>query len=462
MKATHSPKNIGASFRDPSGFIFKENGVIYRQVNESYKDDYNILMSSGLFERLIKDGFMVNHKEVKTDKLVKPAYKVIKPDQIPFISYPYEWCFSQLKDAALLTLRIQLLAMEYGMSLKDATAYNIQFIGGKPVFIDTLSFEKYEEGKPWVAYRQFCQHFLAPLALIAHVDLRFGTLSRDYLDGIPLDLAAKLLPGKTKFSLKLGTHIHMHARSQEKHSGTVSEKQERSYNLSKRRLVAILSSLESAVNSLHLPKQKTVWGEYYDDTNYTSKSFKHKEDTISRWITSVKPKSVWDSSGNDGHFSRLASEKKIATVSADIDPVAIEKSFLTSKAEDDKYLLPILLDFTNPSPGTGWANDERESFFERGHFDLSLCLAFIHHLAIANNLPLSNIAEVYAKQSKYLIIEFVPKKDSNTMRLLSDREDIFPGYTTADFEKDFSKYFQIKDKVSVLKSHRTLYLMKRK
>lgn len=454
-------ENIAASFRDPSGFVFKEKGKLYRQVNESYKEDYDLLMSSGLFKKLVEKGLLVNHKEVK-GALQKPGYKVIRPDFISFISYPYEWSFSQLKDAALLTLEIQKIALDHGMSLKDASAYNIQFVGGKPVFIDTLSFEKYSEGSPWVAYRQFCQHFLAPLALTSNIDLHLGTLSKDYIDGVPIEIAAKLLPAKTKFSLKLGMHIHMHAKSQRKHSQTTTEKKAREYRLNKGRLLAILQSLESAVQSLHLPKQKTVWGEYYDDTNYTSKSFTHKEKVISKWIDKVKPKTVWDSSGNDGSFGRLASKKGILTVASDIDPVAIEKAYLRAKKESDKNFLPLILDFTNPSPGIGWGNKERDSFLDRSNFDLSLCLAFIHHLAIANNLPLPSIAELYAKQGNYLIIEFVPKEDSNTMRLLSCREDIFPDYTTKGFEQAFSKVFKIVEKNSIPKSHRTLYLMKRK
>ena len=142
----------------------------------------------------------------------------MQPEIIPFISYAYEWSFSQLQDAALATLAIEKKALEHGMSLKDASAYNIQFRGSRPVLIDTLSFERYREGEPWVAYRQFCQHFLAPLALMSHTDVRLGQLLRVYIDGVPLDLASRLLPGKTKLSLGLATHIHLHAQAQRKYA----------------------------------------------------------------------------------------------------------------------------------------------------------------------------------------------------------------------------------------------------
>ena len=205
---------VKSSFRDPSGFVFWSKENIFRQVNQPYRQDYDFLMSSGLYDTLVEKELLISHQEVDQfprDQL--SFYKIIKPERIAFISYPYEWCFSQLKDASLLTLHIQKTALEFGMSLKDCSAYNVQFRYGKPVFIDTLSFERYKEGDPWKAYRQFCQHFLAPLALMSHIDLRLNQLSRVFVDGIPLDLTSNLLPFKTRFSLALFVHIHLHAKS---------------------------------------------------------------------------------------------------------------------------------------------------------------------------------------------------------------------------------------------------------
>jgi hypothetical protein len=209
-----------ASFRDNRGFVFRADGVVYRQVNVSGRDGYEKLMSSGLYKRLVKDGLMVAHEELSAWKLETGAWKVIRPDQLDFISYPYEWSFSQLRDAALATLKIQQLALAHGMALRDASAYNIQFVGGKPRLIDTLSFEEYHEGEPWQAYRQFCQHFLAPLALMSYVDLNLSQLMRIHIDGIPLPLASKLLPLKARLKFGLGTHIHLHASFQRQHEGT--------------------------------------------------------------------------------------------------------------------------------------------------------------------------------------------------------------------------------------------------
>src|SRR6185436_4959816 len=186
---------LSASFRDPSGFLFSRGGILYRQVNRAYQKEYARLMESGLYEKLVKAGLLIPHVEVDQPPAVEvDALKVIQPDRVPFISYPYEWSFGQLKSAALATLSIQKRALKMGMSLKDASAYNIQFVHGKATLIDTLSFEVYEEGEPWVAYRQFCQHFLAPLALMALKDVRLNQLLRVYIDGVPLDLVSELLP----------------------------------------------------------------------------------------------------------------------------------------------------------------------------------------------------------------------------------------------------------------------------
>lgn len=445
---------IDSSFRDPSGHVFVKNNTVYRSVDPSYQKNYDSLMSSGLYQDLVERDLLVAHQEVAEPKQTG-AYKVLKPEQIDFISYPYEWCFSQLKDAALLTLKIQFAALEHGMNLKDASAYNVQFHQGKPIFIDTLSFEKYSEGQPWVAYRQFCQHFLAPLALMAKADLRLGRLSAEHLDGIPLDLAARLLPKSTRFSVGLGAHLHLHARSQQRHA---DDQRIAFRRLPKQNLIGLLKNLEATVKSLQLPKQKTVWGDYYADTNYRQVSAVHKKEIIQQWLSKLAPKSVWDAGANNGTFSRLASEQRIRTIATDIDPLAIEHAY----RKPDPFLLPLVIDLTNPSPAIGWQNTERPAFLQRLKVDLTMALALIHHLAIANNLPLEKVAHFFVQATEHLIIEFVPKTDSNTQRILTTRENIFPDYTEKGFEEAFMKHFVIRERIQVKESVRTLYLMQKR
>lgn len=451
---------LGASFRDPSGFLYRKDGRLYRQVNHSYQGDYDLLMGSGLYQSLVEKGRLIPHQEVD----VKPeipslAYKIIEPDMVTFISYPYEWSFNQLKDAALLTLNIQKRAMKYGMSLKDASAYNIQFQKGKPVLIDTLSFEAYEEGKPWVAYRQFCQHFLAPLALMAKVDIRLNQLMRIYIDGIPLDMASELLPWGTRLNLGLGTHIHIHASAQKKYADQAVEKPERSATLNRQALEGLIESLRSTVKALSWKPVGTEWTDYYDATNYTNDAFSQKRDIVKNLAAKVKPALVWDLGANTGVFSQAAIEIGSEAVAYDIDPGAVDKNYLDCKARKETKMLPLLLDLTNPSPALGWANDERMSFAQRGPANLVMALALVHHLAISNNVPLPMLADYLSQCGKWLIIEFVPKEDSQVQRLLTTRKDIFDHYNQPDFEEAFSEVYHIRETIPVPGTRRTLYLM---
>ena len=455
-----SSAQLPGSFRDPSGFLFQQDGVIYRQVNLAYKDDYDHLMDSGLYQTLVDDNLLIPHGEVGIEPLVSElAYKVIKPEPISFVSYPYEWCFSQLRDAALTTLEIQRKALDFGMSLRDSSSYNIQFKDGRPVFIDTLSFGKYREGEPWVAYRQFCQHFLAPLVLMSYKDIRLSQLLSIHIDGLPLDLASCLLPWRTRLSFSLLSHIHLHARSQKHFADKpINVRQQR---VSRYAFVGILNSLESTVKRLKWQPVGTEWADYYHDTNYSQEAFEHKKTTVAGFLDRVRPATVWDLGANVGIFSRLASDRGIPTVSFDVDTAAVEKNYLDSVARGETNILPLVLDLTNPSPGIGWENKERMSLKERGPADVVLALALVHHLAISNNVHFSKIAGFLSDISHRLIVEFIPKSDSQIQRLLATRDDIFPDYTRPAFEQEFNRYFTIDDWTDIRESQRTLYLMRR-
>jgi hypothetical protein len=462
-KMSNRSEKLGSSFRDPSGFIFKRDGSLFRQVNLSYQKEYDKLMSSGLYAKLNEKGWLVAHEETKEAPADSSlAYKVIRPQAVPFISYPYEWSFSQLKDAALLTLDVARLALSKGMILKDASAYNIQFVDGKPVLIDTLSFAIYREGALWDGYRQFCQHFMAPLALASMVDIRLIQLLRVYIDGIPLDLASELLPGKTKFGLSgLALHIHMHANMQKQYADK-PDTETSSIAMGKSAQINMLNGLTKTVSALRWEPKGTEWGEYYSATNYSSDSLKLKGEIVGKMIDKAAPKSLWDLGANNGLFSREGSKRGIYTVASDIDPVAVEKDYLAIKQTGEKGILPLVIDLTNPSAAIGWANQERDSFYQRGPADLVMALALIHHLSISNNVPLGSLAAALASIGKWVIIEFVPKSDSQVKRLLSTRKDIFPKYNEAGFEEAFGEYFKIEQKTSVPGSERTLYLLKTK
>lgn len=436
--------------------------MLYRQVNHCFKDDYDSLIGTGLFHSLVNEGILIPHAEVNLElAATADAYKVLQPELIEYISYPYEWSFSQLKDAALLTLQLQKTALGYDMSLKDCSAYNIQFHQGKPVFIDTLSFERCREGEPWVAYRQFCQHFLAPLALMSRVDIRFSQLLRIYLDGIPLDLASSLLPVSSRCKLGLLLHLHLHARSQKYFAGKKMRPSRRPVN--KKTLLGLADHLESTVRKLIWKLPKSTWIDYYKSSNYVSESFQHKAALVDEFLKEIHPRPgrVLDLGANTGFFSRISSAQGMSTLSLDMDAACVERNYQECIRHQETKILPLLMDLTNPSSGLGWKHEERASWMSRGTFDAVFALALIHHLAIANNIPFSMCAEFCSQLSRFLIVEFVPKADSQVQILLSTRKDIFPDYTQDEFERIFGQYFVIVRATKMEQTERVLYLMKR-
>jgi hypothetical protein len=455
------PEPVPSSFRDPSGYLFFLEGSICRRVNVSYREHYDHLMKSGLYDDLKTAGLIIPHEEIDLNYAPDVStYKILKPEIVPFISYPSEWCFSQ--DGALATLQIQKKALGREMTLKDCSAYNIQYVRGKPVLIDTLSFEKYSEGQPWVAYRQFCQHFLAPLALMSTKDVRFNQLFRIYIDGVPLDLASIILPVRTRFSFPLLLHIHLHARSQKHYANRVIDKAKSTPKVGRRSLLGLIDSLESCIAGLRWSPGGTEWADYYQDDSYTTEGLDHKKCIVGEYLDKIAPRTVWDLGANRGMFSRIASDKGAASISFDIDPACVELNYIEMAKRGETNILPLLLDLTNPSPRIGWANEERMSIMDRGPADAAMALALIHHLAISNNIPLFRAAKFFGSLCSWLIIEFVPKTDPKVRKLLATREDIFPNYTQQDFEEEFNRVFTIHASQRINSSERTLYLMERR
>ena len=438
--------------------MFLHEGVVYRQVNHTYKEHYDHFIASGLYDALVERGLLIPHVEASVESVSSEAYKVLRPERVPFISYPYEWCFSQWKDAALTTLEIQQTAFEFGMSLKDASAFNIQFVAGRPLLIDTLSLEKYREGTPWIAYRQYCEHFLAPLALMARRDIRLGQLFKNYVDGLPLDLASRLLPSSTWLRPALLIHIHLHAKSQRKYA--TKKRGRTAAKISRRGYLGLLDSQKSATLAQNYKLKASDWTEYYSDNNYTDKASDHKKALVRDFIQEVKPRTTWDLGANDGTFSRMAGDQGSLTISIDADLASVEANYQRCRRENRGNVLPLCVDLTNPTPALGWAGEERMTLLTRGKPDLVLALALIHHLAIGNNTPLERIAEFLAQVSRHLVIEFVPKEDSQLQRMLAFRDDVFDRYTQEDFEEVFGRFFSVLRREAIHESVRTLYLMR--
>jgi SAM-dependent methyltransferase len=427
-------------------------------------------MESGLYQYLVKKQYLVEHEELDDINNEDGIYKIIKPKQIPFISYCYEWTFSQLKAAALLTIEIQRLAIEHGMTLKDATSFNVQFDGTKPIFIDTLSFEKKTNEYTWVGYKQFCQHFLAPLLLMSKVDSRLNQLCKNYIDGTPLELAANILPFRTRFNLAIYIHIFLHSKFQlqtRKKAWSNNNKDEGNTKLSKLKILGILDSLNSVIRKLKNNKQFSAWENYYEELHYKNESEVDKIKFVKQCLECINAdtdiKLAIDIGSNNGNYSNILADysKKIISIDSDISCIeymfnkGIKKEYL-----ERKQILPLVIDMANPSPSIGWNNNERDSFFSRKKFDVTLFLAIIHHLVFNNNCSLEQIAHFLSNFSKKLIIEFVQEDDPMVLNMISGRNVQLKNYNKENFEKSFEKYFFIIQKKEIVQSKRIIYLMK--
>lgn len=448
---------LASSFRDPSGSMFEQHNILYRGITSLHRIHWNAFIQSGLYRRLTEKNLLVPHKETSAHHT--SFYKIIKPLRVPFISYPYEWCFSELKDAALLTLKIQKIALEHNMTLKDASAYNIQFLDGKPIFIDSLSFEKYQEGEPWIAYQQFCIHFLGPLLLMKYTHGQLHNLTQIYLDGVPLSIISGLLPKHTWFNVFILMHIHLQAKLQMTRVSLNTQ----TIRLPKKSQLHIIDQLETGISHLYAGVGAGEWGNYYQTNTYTKSALLAKKNIVSRFLSLLHPETVWDLGANTGLFSHVAAKEGATTVvSLDLDMDSVERNYTYCKQHRITSCHPLVMDITNPSPGRGWHNDERVSLWSRGPADVILCLALLHHLVIRQHIPFEKIAQSLSRSCRYLIVEYIPKEDEQVKRLLQNRRDIYYDYTQNGFESIFKKFFVITEKIKIPHSERTLYLLKNK
>ncbi len=455
-----------ASWRDPSGFMYRREGVLLRQVQPAWAEEWRAFSASPLARSLVQKGRLVAWQDAPlSDAYDERAAAVIRPDVVPFISYPYEWTFGQLQDAALLTLDIQAAAIAQDWTLKDASAYNVQLRGVTPVLIDHLSFQRLAPESPWVAYQQFCEHFLAPLALMARRDVRMGRLLRDQIDGIPLDLAATLLPGRTRLKLGLGAHIHLHARSQRGHAGDARKPAD--VTLSRSRLAALIESLRGTVSGLSWRPAGTEWADYADreHASYEGGAPDAKETIVRDLLRASGPgagRSCWDLGANTGRFSAIAASLGYRVLSFDIDPAAAERHYRALKAHGRTDTTPLVMDLADPSPGLGWALRERDSLLERANADVIMALALVHHLGIGRNVPLAMVMDLFAGLAPQAIVEWVPRGDPMVDILLASREDVFTDYTTEGFETAIAARFQVVSRTPIPGSPRVLYHLGRR
>ena len=446
-----------ASYRDPSGFVFEQDGIIYRQVHQTYRQHYTQLMESGCYAALTQAGQLLPHRELQQNLTGMPEwFLTLQPELLAHISHPCEWSFGMLKDAALATLAIQQKAIGFGLSLKDATAWNFQLHKDRMCLIDTLSFETYDASKPWIAYRQFCENLLAPLLLMHYTKEPLQPLLLAWPEGIPLPVVSKWLSRKTRFNLHIALHIHLHAKMMGKSANAAA----RPVIFSKQKMQRMLSSLELLVQRLQMPARSGVWSHYYVEAGEREDYLTQKTALVKKWIADCGTVSTAiDLGANDGYFSKLLADTGAYTLAADFDAYCADELYKEVREKKITGLHPVVLDLAWPTPATGFPGGERNSFIQRSQSELGLALALVHHLAIGKNIPLEKIAYYFSRVCRQLLIEFVPKSDEKVQLMLQQREDIFTKYDTRGFEKAFERYFTIAAVQEIGNSGRILYRM---
>lgn len=452
-----SSRRHPASFRDPSGYIFENAGQLYRQVNQVYATNYRLLIESGLFRDLVSQNMLISHDELAENLTGDPQWALtLLPSRVDFISYPYEWCFSQWKRAALLTLDVLSVAMDHGMVLKDATPFNIQFRGTQPVFIDTLSFEAYDAELPWVAYRQFMECFIAPMLLAKFRSVAMLRLFELYPEGIPLAELRNLLPFRSRFSANVFLHVFLPGMVQEKAPAVSAGPQ----HFSQAKLRNIIANLRSWTQSLESSQKSSHWSRYYGETILSEAYAQAKMAIVKQWLGTTTQQAVLDLGTNTGWFAQAAADLGKQVVAVDADSACVDSLYRSSANRPN--LLPLVLDITKPSPAIGWMNEERSSFSNRVRSGLTLALALIHHLSISGNISFDQMAASFADMSEELIIEFIPKCDPKVQLLLAGRKDIFSSYDESCFTAAFASHWDIVERIEINASQRVLYYMKRR
>lgn len=427
------------SYRDPGGAVYDDGASIYRSVTESAIDEFEKVWSTGYFETLVDREWLVPLERVEpaaVELAPEGARALLQHPRLSFISYPYEWSFEALKAAALLHLDIQLDAFDRDIVLSDASAYNIQFRGWRPVFIDHLSFRPYRDGEVWFGHKQFLEQFLNPLLLRSLIGVSHNSWYRGALEGIPTADINRLLPLRSKLSVNILSHVTLPARLQ---SGLGSNPKVSLDSLREARLprtsyYGILKRLRGWISGLAPMHHKdTTWQKYEEFRTYNSEELTAKRNLVSEFVGSVRPKLLLDLGCNTGEFSELAlSAGSQEVIGFDFDQGALGLAYGKARDKDLRFL-PLFLDAANPSPGQGWGGAERKALMARCKADALVALAFIHHLAIARNIPLEEVVSWLTSLAPQGVIEFVPKHDETVQLLLQLRTDIFSGYTEENF-----------------------------
>jgi hypothetical protein len=449
------------SFRDPESRVFYADDKVYRSLSKEGLEDFEALAASGLLE---------DERVVGTERaegvagleglLAKKTAGVLRHDLIPFVSYPYEWTFSMLKDAALVQLDLLLAALEKELVLKDSSPYNVQWRGAKPVFVDVGSFERLREGEPWIAYRQFCMLYLYPLLLQSVKNVPFQPWLRGAIDGITPAQMRGLASGRDRFRRGWTTNVFLHARLEQRYGdrGGEVKRDVKKAGFNKAILVANVRKMRKFVSRLEWNPPEGVWVAYGERNSYTDDDAKRKDEFVREVATSREWPLVWDIGANNGRYSRIAAEGAETVLAVDADQGPVELLYRSLREEGDEKILPLTMNLADPSPGLGWRGLERKSMPERGRPDLVLALAVIHHVAMSANVPVKEFVDWLSSLGCSLVIEFPTREDPMVKKLMAPKRDgLHTDYELGFFERCLGETFEIERSERLESGTRVLY-----
>ncbi len=453
----------GGSFRDRTARVLMRDGDVFRLLSPEALAAWHPASREPFFRRLMSEGRIVETRELSRDEIKRlelpgdPA-AVLQHERIPFVSYPYEWSFGMLRQAALLHLEILTEALSSGLILKDASPYNVQFCGSRPIFIDIGSFVGLAPGEPWAAYRQFCELMLFPLLLQAYRHVDFQPVLRGELEGISAQQFLRWLSWRDLFRPGVFSHGWLQA-TLERHSRAVSTSTVRDLQSSGfsteliRRNVARLTRL---VERLDWKPEGTQWTSYRTALPHVVQDGEAKVAFVRRVCSRRRWPLVWDLGCNDGQFSRVAAKTADTVVAMDSDHGCVERLYRSLQAERSTHILPLCVNLANQSPAMGWRGRERKRLEERGRPDLVLCLGLIHHLVIGHNIPLPEVTDWLAGLGGEVVIEFPSKQDAMVQSLLRNKRDQYADYSLTQLEDALDGHFEIRDRATLPSGERTI------
>jgi hypothetical protein len=454
---------VPGSFRDPDSRVFESGGHVFRALSARGLEDWHALSTSEVFDELTERGAIVETHEVADESaaLADGWAGLLRHAAVPFVSYPYEWTFGMLRDAALLQLDVLERCLTASLMVKDSSPYNVQWQGAAPVFIDIGSFERLREGEPWVAYRQFCMLFLYPLMLQAYKGLPFQPSLRGAIDGITPAQARAVMSLRDALRRGVLTNVHLHSRLEARYAaveGRKASEDVRRAGFNTELILANVRRLRKLVGRLRWDPGKSAWTDYRQDSAHLDADAEDKAAFVAAAAGRRRRRLVWDLGANDGAYSRIAATSADYVLAMDVDHPTVERLYRTLRDQGERAILPLVVDVCDPSPALGWRGRERGTLADRGRPDLTLCLAVVHHMAITRNVPLREIVDWLASLGGTVVVEFPLRSDPMVRRLLAGKRDgAHEDYDVAHFERCLRDALHVERREELPSGQRVLY-----